>query len=71
MEQVKPFHCGSDFAGWRWRNCDPCKKAESCEIQDALWSAYQGSGRVSLEIWGRMGEGSSDCPERMVEVAND
>jgi len=53
-EKVRPFHCGSQFADWIDKNCEHCKKAGSCDIQDALGQAYMGDGAVTKEIAERM-----------------
>ena len=66
-DQARPFYCGSQHGDWRMRNCDRCAKGYDnqvpepqywtgpCEIDNAIASAYIGSGTVKDDIAQRMG----------------
>ena len=80
-KQVRPFSNGSQYGDWRMRNCDHCAKSWDnmkpqsddgkgpCEIDNAIGTAYIGSGSVDESIGKRMGYEnplyySWECPER-------
>lgn len=71
------FANGTQFAAWRYRNCNRCTKQwldnkYSCEIEKALDAAYTNDGLVDRKILKRMGfsmtanEYTWDCPERVL-----
>lgn len=78
-QMVRPFSNGSEFGGWRARNCHHCGKYNPdkydgvCEIDGALGLAYIGLGEITKEIAERIGTMTADgflrvlavCPEQI------
>ena len=59
---IKPFHCGTQYMDWDAANCQRCKKnidfnnsEFKCDIQADLFGACLTDGKVPYEIGRRMG----------------
>jgi hypothetical protein len=68
--KVHPFHSGSQYMDWRYRNCERCTKSydnnglkhpSPCDIDNAISMACIGSGKVSKNIAQRMGAIGNEC----------
>ncbi len=85
-QRPSPFHCGTQVASWRDRNCCCCTKdykeatsKTSCDIEKAIANACFHHGRVSADIGRRMGYDPEvyppfytwDCPERDMKEPRD
>lgn len=68
-----PFSNGSQYSDWLSSNCERCKKYDyehpelSCELENAIGIAAITDGKVTQEIYKRMGAESGNyiwmCPE--------
>lgn len=79
-DNVRPWHCGSQFSDWIDRNCERCVKYEpdgppaACEIDRGIMQAMV-SGDMPLHLAERAGwvEGEFpytwECPERVLSPA--
>ncbi len=70
---VRPFSNGTEFGEWEEHNCGNCWKSYlnsknqatyRCRIDEALGTAYVGTGQVTEKIYKRMGGDSGVCTER-------
>ncbi len=67
----RPFSNGTQFQDWNYANCERCVKSDAatkdgqskCEIFNALWNTYLGSGDISEDIAKRMGYLEEDGEE--------
>ena len=71
-EGMTPFSCGSDYLGWRHRNCGSCQRLgtidpatgdSGCDLETALSLALVGDGLITTEAATRIGV-PGDCRER-------
>ena len=61
-ERIRPFSNGHEFDMWYSYNCEGCihdrdlEQPTVCEIQNALFDAMMGDGKISKEIADKAGE---------------
>lgn len=62
-DDVRPFHCGTQYMDWKVRNCETCARQSDpdemldempCDIERALVEACLSDGRIPLAIANRM-----------------
>lgn len=72
-EKIRPFSNGQEYRIWLRKNCESCKKnvlrindeyISQCDIEEALALAMVTDGKVTNEIYERMGDPLEfECPE--------